>query len=178
MTAQRPSVAVLAETGFIALVLGAVMGLVWWWAAPTEQWTVVEGGLVPADLGFTAWFSADGWFLALGAVAGVVLAGASWRRGRTRPVVLTLGIIIGAGLVSLVAWALGGALGAPDPQTVAETASVGTVVEGSLGIRAMGVLFAPALAALTVQALLLSSAKLSDEPTPFPDSSWVPQQSW
>jgi hypothetical protein len=171
-------VAVLAETALIASVLGVAMGLIWWWVAPTEQWTVVEGGLAPADPGFGAWFSADGWFLVLGVVAGVGLAAASWRRGRSRPVVLTVGIIVGAALVSLGAWALGGALGAPDPETAARTASVGTVVEGSLGIRAMGVLFAPALAALTVQALLLSSAKLSEEPAVLTDDSWAPQQSW
>ncbi len=178
MTAQRSGLAVFAQTALIALALGVLMGLVWWWVVPTEQWTVVEGGLLPADLGYSAWFSSDGWFLVLGAIAGAVLAGASWRRGRSRPLVLTVGIIVGAGLVSVVAWSLGGALGAPDPKAAAETASVGTLVDGSLGIRAIGVLFAPALAALTVQALLLSGTKLFDEPSPVADSSWVPQQSW
>ena len=43
---------------------------------------------------------------------------------------------------------LGGALGPPDPDTVAETAEVGTTVDGALGLRALGVLCAPALTAL------------------------------
>lgn len=163
MSGDRSNASVLAETVLLAIALGALMGLTWWWISPTEQWVVVDGGLAPADAGYTGWFSADGWFLVLGAVAGVLLAGIAWPRGRRRPVALAVGIVIGAGLVSLVAWTLGGALGPPDPQTVVETAAQGAVVPGALGIRATAVLVAPALTALTLLVLLLASARIDDE---------------
>ncbi len=156
----------MAETGVIAIGLGALMGVVWWWVAPTELWTVVEGGLVPADPGFDAWFAADGWFAVLGLVAGVLLALSSWRRGQRNGVALVAGVVVGGGLVAVTAWALGGALGPPDAQTTADSAELGTTVEGALGIRAFGVLFSPVLAALTVTALLLART---------PVDEWVPQ---
>ena len=160
---SRAGLAVVAETGLIAIGIGVLMGLVWWWVAPTESWTVVEGGLVPADLGFNAWFAADGWFAVLGVVAGVLLAAISWRRGRRKAVALVVGVVVGGGLVAVTAWALGGALGPPDAQTAAESAEIGSTVEGALGIRAFGVLFAPVLAALTVTALLLARTSVGDE---------------
>jgi hypothetical protein len=160
---SRQGVAVVAETGVIAIGLGVLMGLLWWWVTPTEQWTVVEGGLVPADPGFDAWFAADGWFAVLGVVAGVLLAIIGWRRGHRNAVAQVAGVIVGGGLVAVTAWALGGALGPPDAQTTAQTAEVGSTVEGALGIRAFGVLFAPVLAALTVTALLLARTTVDNE---------------
>jgi hypothetical protein len=175
----REGAAVVAGTGVIAIGLGALMGLVWWWVAPTERWTVVEGGLVPADPGFDAWFAADGWFAVLGVAAGVLLAVTSWRRGHRNAVALVIGVVVGGGLVAVTAWALGGALGPPDAQTTADTAELGSTVEGALGIRAFGVLFAPVLAALTVTALLLARTAVDDEvydPAPPVEDGWVPRQ--
>lgn len=180
MSVERSSSSVIAMTGLVAAALGVTMGVIWWWVAPTEQWVVVEGGLAPADPGYTGWFSADGWFLVLGAVAGVLLTAITWQRGRGRPVALVAGVVVGAGLVSLVAWAIGGFLGAPDPQTVAETAEAGTTVAGSLGIRATAVLLAPALTALTILALMLASARIDDDgaESRHDVGVGVPQQTW
>lgn len=181
MNGGRGVAAVIAQTCLVAAVLGALMGLVWWWVAPTEQWIVVDGGLAPADAGFTAWFAADAWFLVLGAVAGVFLAAISWRPGRHRPLALVVGVIVGAALVALVAWALGGALGAPDPGDAATTAEAGTTLPGALGIRAIGVVFGPALTSLTVLALLLSNARLDEGGSrgSAPEAAGgVPRQIW
>jgi hypothetical protein len=177
----RDGVLVVAETVVVGIVLGAVMALVWWWVAPTEEWTVVDGGLLPADLGFNDWFAADGWFLVLGAVAGVLLTLISWYRGRRNPVALVAGVVAGAGLLAATAWTLGGVLGPPDPESVVKTADLGTRIDGSLGLRAVGVLCAPALTALTLLALLVASARVEDPlvvPRPSADEARVPQQSW
>lgn len=182
MTARpAPPILVVIETAVIGVVLGALMGVVWWWIAPTEQWTVVKPGVVfPADVGYNAWFAGDGWFLVLGAVSGVLLTVIGWRRGRRQPVALVIGVIVGAALLAVTAWTLGGALGPPDPETVAETAEVGTTLDGALGLRALGVLCAPALTALTLLALLVASARVEEaaaEPSPNAGDVGVPQQS-
>lgn len=172
-------VAVVVETGVVAVGLGVLMGLIWWWVSPTERWTVVDGGLIPADVGFNAWFAADGWFAVLGVVAGVLLALISWRRGHRNAVALVVGMVVGGGLVAVTAWALGGALGPADAQTAAENAEVGSTLDGALGIRAFGVLFAPVLAALTVTALLLARTPVADEsvePVSPVKEGGVPQQ--
>ena len=104
------------------------MGLVWWWVAPTEEWTVVEdGALVPADLGFDAWFAADGWFLVLGVVAGVLLTLISLApRAPDAGCARSSGCSSVAALLRLTAWALGGALGRRTRRPSAETAEVGS----------------------------------------------------
>ena len=178
----RSGVRVVAETVLVGLALGALMGLIWWWVAPTEEWRVLEdGALVPSDLGFNAWFAADGWFLVLGAVAGVLLTLISWRRGHESPVALVVGVLIGGALLALIAWSMGGVLGPPDPKTVADTAEAGATVEGALGLRALGVMCAPLLTALTTLALLVASAKVDTsgaEAGSPADRAGVPQQSW
>ena len=178
----RGGVLVVAETAVAGVALGALMGVIWWWVAPTEEWRVVDGGrLVPSEIGFNAWFAADGWFAVLGAVAGVLLTLISWRRGRRNPVALAIGVIVGGALLALTAWSLGGILGPPDPKTVADTAEQGTTVEGALGLRALGVLCAPLLTALTTLALLVASAHVDKppaEPTSPSDETGVPQPSW
>ena len=177
MTGSRSAV-VVARTALVGAVLGVAMGIIWWWVAPTELWTVVDGGLVPAEIDYTAWFAADAWFLVLGGVAGILLAAISWGPGRHRPVALAAGVIVGAVLAALAAWVVGGALGAPDPQTVAETADAGTTVPGALGIRAGAVVFGPALTSLTVLALLLSNARIDGPAEPAggaPTRSGVPE---
>jgi len=178
----RGGVLVVAETAVVGIALGALMGLIWWWVAPTEEWKVVKGGaLAPSEIGFNAWFAADGWFLVLGAFAGILLTLISWRRGRRNPVALVVGVIAGGALLALTAWSLGGILGPPDPKTVAETAELGTTVEGALGLRALGVMCAPLLTALTTLALLVASSHVEEappEPASPVDGAGVPQQSW
>jgi hypothetical protein len=178
----RGSLRVVAETAVVGIALGALMGLIWWWLAPSEEWRVVKGGaLVPAEIGFDAWFAADGWFLVLGAIAGVLLTLITWRRGRGSPVALAVGVIVGGALLALTAWSLGGLLGPPDPKAVADTAELGTTVEGALGLRALGVMCAPLLTALTTLALLVASARVDEtaaESVPPVDGAGVPQQSW
>lgn len=190
----RGSGLVAAETALVGVALGAVMGLIWWWVAPTEQWRVIkDGALVPAEVGFNAWFAADGWFVVLGAIAGVLLTVISWRRGRRSPVALVVGVVVGGALLALTAWSLGGVLGPPDPKSIADTAALGSIVEGALGLRAFGVLCAPLLTALTTLALLVASAHVEeppaepalpvDSPVDSPgdssgDGAGVPQRSW
>jgi hypothetical protein len=142
--------------------LGVAMGVAWWALAPTEQWVKVEGGLGPQQLASSSWFGADGWFLVLGLVFGLILAALSWRWGKSRPVSTVVGVVVGAALLAVVAWSVGGLLGPPDPQAASTDVPVGATVEGSLGLRAMGVLAAPVVTALALLVLLLSLAPVRE----------------
>lgn len=147
----------------MALAIGAVMGVLWWWITPSERWVKLDGGFGAAQLSSPSWFAADGWFLILGSLAGVVLVAASWRLGKGQPRALVVAVVIGSALVSVVAWTVGGLLGPPDVDAAAESVAVGDVVDGSLGLRALGVLGAPAVASLATLAMMLSMASVSDE---------------
>jgi len=159
----RPGLGVAIGTALTGLALGVVMGAVWWWVTPTEQWIRIDGGLGAADLSASSWFAADGWFLILGVIAGLLLTGITWALFRTRPVALVIGIVLGAALLSLVAWSVGGVLGPPDATSVADSLPIGSNVDGSLGLRALGVLGAPAVSALALLALLIAVAPVTED---------------
>jgi hypothetical protein len=156
----------------VGIGVGAVMGIVWWWIAPTERWIKGEDGLGPQQLTSPAWFAADGWFLILGVIAGLILTTLAWFWWRSRPIALVVGVLLGGSLLAAVAWALGGILGPPDPNGAASSLAVGATVDGSLGLRAMGVLAAPLVSALALLSLLLSTATIRpDEHLVVPDQS-------
>lgn len=152
----------LTEGVLLGIVLGGVLGILWWLLTPAVTWTITpDGSVVPAVIGHDDWFAADGWFLGLGIVLGAGVTGLLWSRGRAYPVVLTVAIVLGAGLLSLTGWAVGGALGPTDPATLVDVLPAGTVVEGSLGVRAPAVLLAPLLGALGLLGVLLASVAVS-----------------
>lgn len=167
----RGGLVTVMGTALTGLCLGAVMGVLWWWITPTEQWIKVDGGLGAAELSSPNWFAADGWFLVLGVVAGLLLTGISWVWARRHPVALVLGLLIGASLLSVVAWSVGGFLGPPDPNVAAASVAVGSTVDGSLGLRALGVLAAPVISALALVSLLLATMSVAD-----PAAAAIPQE--
>lgn len=182
----RSALVMVIGAALTGIALGAVMGVVWWLVTPTEQWIKVEGGLGAAQISSPSWFAADGWFLIIGVVAGLVLAGVTWTWARRHPFSLLVGVLLGAVLLSLVAWSVGGVIGPPDPATAAASLAIGDQVDGSLGLRALGVLAAPPIAALALLALLLATVSVSggnagteetrsDVPS-APHDDWVPQQ--
>jgi hypothetical protein len=158
----RGGLVVVIGTALTGIGLGAVMGVIWWWITPTEMWIKVDGGLGAADLSSPTWFAADGWFLIIGVVFGLVLTGISWMWARQHPIALVTGLLLGAALLSVVAWSVGGVLGPPDPNVTATSVAVGATVDGSLGLRALGVLAAPVISALALVSLLLATTSVSD----------------
>jgi hypothetical protein len=168
----RPGAAVVIGVALISLALGAAMGVLWWWVTPSEQWVKLDGGFGAAQLSSPSWFAADGWFLILGVIAGAALVAATWRFGKRHPIALVVAIVIGSALVAFVAWTVGGMLGPPDVEAVAASAAVGEVIDGSIGLRALGVIAAPAVASLAILAMMLALAGVTDE-----QADWVPQKS-
>jgi hypothetical protein len=159
----RESATVIVGIALVSLPIGAVMGALWWWITPTEQWVKLEGGFGAEQLSSPSWFAADGWFMILGMISGAALLAATWRFGKRRPIALVVGIVIGSALVAVVAWTFGGMLGPPGVDATADSAAVGEVIDGSMGLRALGVLAAPAIASLALLAMLLSLVTVTDE---------------
>ena len=128
------------------LVGGLVVGLLWTWITPSVVLVVRADGAYPDPSAQDRWFSADGWFLVLGAVLGTLLAVLAWWRGRSHPVGALLGVFLGGLLAAVTAWWVGGLVGPADPSILLDGAAIGTRFEQSLGLRAMAVLLAPAVA--------------------------------
>jgi hypothetical protein len=137
---------------------GVVMGVVWAALAPEIWLDIREDGAYPEAAAQDRWFGADGWFLVLGVVLGVGLAGVAWWRGRRHPLGALLGVTVGGLLGALMAWWLGGFLGPADPADLLPSAAVGTRVQLGLGLRAMAVLLAPAVAGVAAFVALAAAA--------------------
>lgn len=146
-----------AGAWLLAVAFGPVLGTLWWLAAPTPQFVVGDGGAVstatepPAD-----WFGADGWFLAVGAVTGVVVGLLTARRWRDHPVSALLGMTVGMLVAAALAWWLGGVLGADPLADQLRAAGVGDRLTEPLGLRATGVLVAPAFLAVAAFATVVA----------------------
>lgn len=97
--------------------LGALSGLVWWLVVDPAVY-VREGESVSMDtLELQSRFTADGWFVGIGLVVGIVVGLlVTWRRGADPVRMLVLGVI-GAGLAALAAQFVGLRLGT-DPGEV------------------------------------------------------------
>jgi len=139
---------VLAAT-VVCLLLGPPLGLAWWIVAPTAQAIVQDGAASLADPETSAFIAADGWFAILGTLTGGLSAGLVFRRHRKQGVAAVIGLAVGAVLASLLAWRLGHLLGPEELPPRARSAADGTTLEGPLDLRALGVLFAWPIAAVS-----------------------------
>lgn len=175
---MRSRVLVVVETLALGIGLGAVTGLLWWVITPTQEWLVTPEGVRPVDVWGTPWFAADGWFVVLGALSGVLLTVISWRRHRDHPLVLLASLVVGSVALAITARSVGGIVGAADPESLVTSApDGGEVVAGALDVVATGVLFAPTVAALTLLVLLLAAATPADaRPLTGPDPTPAPPQ--
>ena len=171
----RGPLLVVVATGLAGVLVGVIVGVLWWVITPSEQWVTLDGGLGAADLNAPSWFAADGWFLILGLVGGLALASVTWWWAREKPVAVVVGLVIGSALLAVVAWSVGGVLGPPDPEDAAASLALGATVDGSLGLRAMGVLAAPAVSALALVSLLIAMAPVREGLRPsVPDEQVEP----
>jgi hypothetical protein len=141
-----------------AMAAGAAMGLVWAWVTPSVWLVVRDEGVFPEPSAANRWFSADGWFLALGLGFGVVLGLVAWWRGRDHPVAALVGVFLGGLGGAAVAWWVGGLVGPAATDAWLSTAAVGTRFEETLGLRATAVLLAPAIAGVAVFVFVSSAA--------------------
>ncbi len=157
----------------VLAVAGVAAGLLWWWLAPRADFRITDTGPVvignpPAEL-----LVADDGVLALILVGfGLVAGAAAWFLRSRRGVATVLALAVGASLMAVVAWQLGGLLGAGPSK--AELADVGTVVTTALRLRSIPALaLAPfaALLAYLVPVITVHRDDLGRTPDPVPAPS-------
>ena len=100
----------------LALGLGAVAGLVWWWVTDLPTFRVVNGGgAVTSERGLAGYIAADAWFVVCGVVVGLVLGVLAWRwfgrAGWLVVLVAVVVVVVAAGVTAAVLLSRGGAGG-------------------------------------------------------------------
>lgn len=155
LRALRPLVPVVGP-----VLLGAVVGVVWWLVAPTGPVVLLQGGSVlgAADPGLTA--SQDGWLVGLSAVAGLVCGVAAAVRPGDAPSRRSLAVIAGCLFGAVLAAQVGAWLGPPSVAAqVAAGADPARGLVSPLRSHSTGVLLVwPAVAALVMTMGHLSAA--------------------
>ena len=87
----------------LAVLVGAVLGVIWWRVAPRVMVEVTADGLALVDPAGKAFIAADGWFAVLGALAGLVCGVIGVLRWRCDGIGLAVGEAAGGVLGALVA---------------------------------------------------------------------------
>ncbi len=127
--------ALLAAVAVTAL--GAPIGLLWSWVAPKVELVQTAYGPYPVEAAPEGYFADDGWFMIIGAVAGILIAVAAWivlRRYRG-PIVLA-GLVVGSAAgAALAAW-LGNKIGYAHYADLAANAPVDTHIFRPAKVRA------------------------------------------
>ncbi len=136
--------------------LGAVLGLVWAaWSPPGPRALVLPHGMLQPDE-TEAWIAADGRFLVLTAVTGLLAGGLVWSRTRHRgpimPAALAVGGLAGAALTALVGHLTGGGTTQGRVDTVLARLPLTLHMQGLLLLEgALAVLLYGLLAAFTAR---------------------------
>lgn len=158
-TAPTPSVAseVAAGVGTAAAValLGAPIGLLWAAVAPKVSVVRTSEGLNLLSAQTKAFVGADGWFLVIGLLAGVLCGVLAWRFGRSRSLATVLGLTVGGVLAAVIAWRVGHLVDVPRLAATLRSLSGKPIIDPTLDLRAKGVLFAWPFAAVAAFLVLL-----------------------
>ena len=127
---------VAALVGVVVAALGVPLGWLWAALAPRIPIVRVEGGFTYAQSEPEQVVAADGWFMLLGAAAGIVLAVAVWLLlRRWRGPVMAIGLVLGSLGSAWLAWWAGRHVGLAEFERARGTVAVGTRLLAPLGLR-------------------------------------------
>lgn len=144
-------------TGVVILVLGAPLGLIWHWLAPSVP--VLDAGangIVVNDPSPEEYVAADGWYTMLGLAFGLLVAIVAWMVMRKdRGPFLLLGVVLGTfGAGYLIAPWIGGLIGRGSYHHWQQTATAGATYLAPPQVHSVGPRLVPAFAAAIVLTLL------------------------
>lgn len=119
----------------VHLCLGLVGAVLWWLLVDPAMFTKAEsGGLAMGEVQLARRFNADGWFVVIAAVSGL-LSGSVLTWWRSRDFLLTsLLLVVGSAVAATVMAVLGRVLGPADPGSVAAGLPVGAQVAMQLEV--------------------------------------------
>jgi hypothetical protein len=142
--------------GLAVAVLGAPLGVLWHFIAPTVP--VIDAGangFVVNDPSPEEYIAADGWFTIIGFAFGLILAIVAWMvLRRDRGPALLLGVTIGALAAAPLAWYTGREIGRSAYEHWRSLAAAGGTYAAPPDLHAKGALLVPAFAAVIVLTLL------------------------
>ncbi|MEP9365536.1 hypothetical protein ABLE68_21390 [Nocardioides sp. CN2-186] len=179
MTIDRGAVVQAAIIEAVFCVVGVLAGVVWQWL-----WTPAMGGVLdhkwaPADaIALSEQFSSTGWYVVVGAVAGLV-TGAVVALFLDRAPLLTLAaVLVGSALAAWLMYLVGTALGPADPTVLAKTAADGAMIPEQLTVPGkspyiaipVGALIGVALVFLGTSVRRTSHEVSADQSVPLPPS--------
>lgn len=150
---RGPEVAQAAAVVALCAAVGAGCGWLWFtiWDPPVG--VVFEGMWYLDEQGLRDEFTATGWFVVVGAVAGLLL-GLLCALALSRSELVTLGaLLVGVALATYLMWQVGLLLGPDDPRELARAASDGDRLPGQIEVSGRSpflVLPGTALAALAI----------------------------
>lgn len=118
-------------------VLGLVGAVLWWLLVDPALFTKAgNGGLGMGEAQLGKRFAADGWFVVIAAVLGLLSGSVlTWWRSRDS-LVTTVLLVVGSGVATALMVLVGRALGPADPQSLARSASVGDRLPMQLEVHA------------------------------------------
>jgi hypothetical protein len=153
----RRTLLVAALTGVVVLVLGAPLGLIWHWLAPSVPvLDAGSNGIVVNDPSPEEYIAADGWYTMLGLGFGLVVAIVAWLVMRKdRGPYLLLGVVLGTfGAGYLVGPWIGGLIGRGGYHHWEQTAVQGATYLAPPQVHSVGPRLVAAFAAAIVLTLL------------------------
>jgi hypothetical protein len=152
----RRTALIVVLAGLAIAVLGAPLGVLWHFIAPTVPVVDAGGnGFVVNDPSPEEYIAADGWFTIIGFVFGLAVAIAGWLVLRKhRGPGLLLALTLGALAAAPVAWFAGRQIGRSAYESWRAAAATGQTYAAPPDLHSKGALLVPAFAAVIVLTLL------------------------
>jgi NAD/NADP transhydrogenase beta subunit len=144
----QSEVAVGVGTAMIVALLGAPIGLLWAAVAPKVEVVRTSEGLDLVSAETKSFVGADGWFLVIGLIVGLLCGVLAWQLGRNRPLATVLGLAVGGVVAALIAWRVGHLVDVPRLSATLKSLPGKPIIDPTLDLRAKGVVLAWPFAAV------------------------------
>jgi hypothetical protein len=134
----------------VAAALGAPLGLLWTTVGPHVDIVMTPAGPDLANYNTEAFVGGDLSFAAITLVTGALLGGVAYLLRRWRGPLMVVGLALGCVAGAWITWKLGARIGLAEYERLIDGASVGQRFEQPMKLRAEGLLFLGAIAAVIV----------------------------